>query len=80
MSKESFKLNDSIIAHIAKLIQIGFLDGTDITDHMRMIRMQVQDGEAYMTEEYASNHAGAVDTMLERAGELQEEQDNNEEQ
>jgi len=80
MSKESFKLNDSIIAHIAKLIQIGFLDGTDITDHMRMIRMQVQDGEAYMTDEYLTNHSGTVDTMLERAGELKIEQLNNDEQ
>ena len=32
-------LNDSVIAHVARLLQVSMLTGTDIVDHMRMIRL-----------------------------------------
>ena len=41
---ESLKLNDEVIANIAKLVQIAILTGTDIVDNLRLIRLQA-DGE-----------------------------------
>ena len=41
---ESLKLNDEVIANIAKLVQIAILTGTDIVDNLRLIRLQ-SDGE-----------------------------------
>ena len=35
------KLSDAVIAHIAKLIQLGILTGTDVVDHMRMLRLTI---------------------------------------
>jgi len=40
MLKETeFRLNDNVIARIVQIIQEGFLTGTDVSDHMRQIRM-----------------------------------------
>ena len=47
------KINDEVIAHIAKLVQLGILTGTDIIDHLRMIRLTEQEGELYLDEEYS---------------------------
>ena len=33
------KLDDTVVSHIAKLLQVALLTGTDIIDHMRMIRL-----------------------------------------
>jgi hypothetical protein len=38
-----FKLDDSSIAHIVKLIQLGFITGTDVVDHFRMIELVSDD-------------------------------------
>ena len=40
---ENLKLNDSVIAHLAKLLQLSIITGTDIVDHMRQIRVAVED-------------------------------------
>ena len=41
---ESLKLNDEVIANIAKLVQIAILTGTDIVDNLRLIELQA-DGD-----------------------------------
>lgn len=38
------KLSDTVIAHIAQIMQLAIITGTDIVDHMRMIEL-VDDGE-----------------------------------
>ena len=37
------RLDDSVIGHVAKLIQLAILTGTDIVDHMRMMRLTEDD-------------------------------------
>ena len=44
MSNEVLKLNDSTIAQIVKLIQLGILTGTDVTDQLRTLECIVVDG------------------------------------
>ena len=35
-----YRLADSVLHQIVQIIQEGFLTGTDISDHMRMIRLE----------------------------------------
>ena len=45
------KLNDEVIAHIAKLLQIAILSGTDIVDNLRQIQLKEANGELYLNTE-----------------------------
>ena len=38
MSKEELVLSDTTIGHIAQLLQMAILTGTDIIDHLRMAK------------------------------------------
>ena len=64
------RLNDSVIAHIAKLIQLGILSGTDIVDHIRMIRLRIasEEGELndelFLTEDYEVTSEKNIERML----------------
>lgn len=71
---DNVKLNDSVIAHLVKLIQVGLLTGTDIVDHFRMIRLDIEDGELFLNEEYETNHETNLQKMLDQASELQQQE------
>lgn len=58
------KLNDEVIAHIAKLLQIAILTGTDLTDNMRLIRLQDDNGELFLDEEYSIKSDENIKKML----------------
>ena len=70
------KLNDEVIAHIAKLLQLGILTGTDIIDHLRMIRLQESEGQLYLDSEYAKIAEGNEARMLEEAEKMAEQFNN----
>ena len=61
------KLNDEVIAHIAKLLQLGILTGTDIIDHLRMITLEESEGQLYLDREYAKTAEANEARMLEEA-------------
>ena len=61
---ENLKLNDSVIAHLAKLLQLSILTGTDIVDHMRQVRISEEGGELYLTEEYENQSEENIQRML----------------
>lgn len=67
MENKVFKLEDSVVGHIAKVLQVALLTGTDIIDHMRMIRLSDSDQGLVLEEEYKSAFDGSLDTMLENA-------------
>ena len=58
------KLNDEVIAHIAKLLQIALLTGTDIVDNLRMLRLQEEENELYLEAEYAQKTIENIEKML----------------
>tara|TARA_Y100000992_G_scaffold285607_1_gene236752 strand:+ start:658 stop:879 length:222 start_codon:yes stop_codon:yes gene_type:complete len=64
------KLNDEVIAHIAKLLQLGILTGTDIIDHLRMIRLEEEKGELYLDKTYTEIAENNEKRMLEEAEKL----------
>ena len=72
---DNVKLNDSVIAHFVKLLQLGLLTGTDIVDHFRMVRMTLEEGELFLNKEYATNQEENINKMLQQAVEISETQE-----
>ena len=70
------KLNDEVIAHVAKLLQLGILTGTDIIDHFRMIRLQESEGQLYLDSEYAKIAEENEARMLAEAEKMAEKYNN----
>ena len=63
-----FKLDDSSIAHIVKLIQLGFITGTDIVDHFRMIQFVSDDrGTLHLDRDYEARQSTNIEKMLSEA-------------
>ena len=60
------KLHDTTIAHIAKVLQVALLTGTDIIDHLRMIELEEKDGFMHLYSDYEKNHNLSIDKMLEQ--------------
>tara|TARA_R100001377_G_C3169591_1_gene102559 strand:+ start:520 stop:786 length:267 start_codon:yes stop_codon:yes gene_type:complete len=58
------KLNDSVIAHIAQLVQLAILTGTDIVDNMRMIVLTETDGNLELDPEYEAQSEDNIHRML----------------
>ena len=58
------KLTDSVIVHVAKLLQLSMLTGTDIVDHMRMITLAEREGFLFLNEEYEALADQRVEKML----------------
>ena len=65
MSKESLRLDDSVVGHIAKLLQVALITGTDIIDHMRMIRLTSEDDNLVLQSEYQEIFDSSLEKMLE---------------
>jgi len=66
--KMNYSLSNEVIAHIAKLLQMAILSGTDVVDHIRMIRLNISDEDSeslIMTDEYREMSEGQVQKMLE---------------
>ena len=64
------KLNDEVIGHVAKILQMALLTGTDIVDHLRMVVLEAQDGELFLNEDYVNNHNENIENMLNEAVQL----------
>ena len=60
---KTFKLTDGVIAHVVKLLQIGLLEGTDITDHFRRITLVSDDGQLYLSEDYEESFNESLEKM-----------------
>ena len=71
-----YRLDDSVIAQIARLLQVAILSGTDITDHMRQMVLEPGEkrGVLKLTKEYLEKDAKDVDSMFDH---LEELMDNN---
>mgnify|MGYP001336026016 FL=1 len=59
------KLNDNSIAHIAKIIQMAILTGTDIVDHLRMVRFNANEENILsIDEEYEKVFSDSIEKMM----------------
>lgn len=62
-----YKLNDNVLRRIVQIVQEGMLTGTDVADHMRMIRLtpNTDDQDSLvLTDEYLEVVQGQHDTLL----------------
>ena len=61
-------LHDTTISKIAQLVQMAILTGTDIIDHLRMLKLQgSEDGYLYVDEEYEKIFNDSIAKMLSNA-------------
>ena len=70
------KLNDEVIAHIAKQLQLAILTGTDIVDNLRMIRLTAENNELYLDSAYSKQAEENEKKMLAEAEKLATQLDN----
>jgi 3-hydroxy-3-methylglutaryl CoA synthase len=48
-----YRLADEVISHLVQLLQLGLLEGTDVTDHFRRVEMETdENGMLYLSESY----------------------------
>lgn len=73
MSKKVLQFDDSVVGHVAKILQMALITGTDIIDHMRMIRLSEKDEKLFLQEDYQQTFDSSLDTMLKNAQERQGE-------
>ena len=64
------KLNDEVIAHIARQLQMAILTGTDIIDNLRMIKLKEEDGELFLHQDYVARAEENEKRMLDKAQKL----------
>tara|TARA_Y100001937_G_scaffold81183_1_gene109837 strand:+ start:296 stop:544 length:249 start_codon:yes stop_codon:yes gene_type:complete len=66
-NETNYKLSDEVIAHVAQLLQLAILTGTDVVDNLRMIRLSPL-GEGLealqLTNEYKKNADTNVQKMM----------------
>ena len=66
------KFNDDVIAHIAKILQMALITGTDIVDHLRMIVLDEKEEMLCLNETYNENNEANIQKMIDEALSLQE--------
>ena len=70
MNETTYKIDDNVIAHIARLLQVSMLTGNDIVDHIRMIRQKSgEDANLILDNDYADVCDVSLDSMIENANE-----------
>ena len=75
MTSQDLKISDEVISHLAKIIQLGILSGTDIVDHMRMIRLQCSEEDTLiLSDTYREKSDNQIQSMLEQVSEIQSSQ------
>lgn len=64
-------LHDSTIAHVAKLVQLAMITGTDIIDHLRMMKLtkSEDDDMIYIDKEYDKIHNLSINEMIKNINE-----------
>jgi hypothetical protein len=81
MKNKNYNLSDEVISHVAKLVQLAILSGTDVVDHLRQIRIcesTQKKSTLVLTPDYREISEGQVGKMLLRAESLQEDSEENE--
>lgn len=61
------RLHDNTIGHIAKLVQVAILTGTDVIDHLRMVSLNEEDGMLLVDQEYLDVFDNQIQKMLSNA-------------
>lgn len=69
----NYTLSNEVIAHLAKILQMAILGGTDVIDHIRMINVTPSDEDdesLVLTDEYREISDNQVQKMLDEINAL----------
>ena len=66
------RLSDTTIGHVAQLVQIAILTGTDVVDNLRIMVLVNEEGMLELDTEYQSMIEGNISKMLEDATNISE--------
>ena len=77
MAKKIYRLDDEVVAEVARSLQRALLTGTDIVDHIRSIELNVGRGtdKILLSPEYLERTQSNDNRMVEEAQELAFEND-----
>tara|TARA_B100000900_G_C20596406_1_gene723596 strand:- start:3895 stop:4113 length:219 start_codon:yes stop_codon:yes gene_type:complete len=69
-------LSDEVVAHIAQLVQIAILTGTDIVDNLRAVELVNDEGtnKLFLTEDYRAKSDDNIKRMIDEVEQLGNEQ------
>ena len=72
MDRVCYRLSDNVIAQIVRLIQLGILTGTDVSDHFRQIIVEPGEKENYLdlTPEYIAKEQRDIDATFDHLEDL----------
>ena len=66
-TEQTFNLDDTVIAQIAKIIQVAILSGTDITDNLRQMSLAVNtEGKLGLSKEYTDIFNSNIEKMSQK--------------
>jgi len=68
------KLHDNSISHIAKIVQMAILTGTDIVDNLRSVEFDIENDYLKVNEEYEKSFELNINKMIEDFMKLQQTQ------
>ncbi len=73
---EKLTLSDNAIGHVAQLLQLAILTGTDIIDHLRMAELTVNEttGKLDVHPDYSESFTENLNRMLEELAQAQEDE------
>ena len=75
MNTEELKMTDNAINHIAKLLQMAILTGTDIMDNLRNATFVVNDGNVDIHPDHQESFDGNIQSMLDELGDTSADED-----
>ena len=65
---QNYKLSDEAIAHVAKLLQMAILTGTDIVDNLRLLSLvSDEEGILKVDPEHQENLTSSIKKMVQEA-------------
>lgn len=67
---ENLTMTDNAISHIAKLVQVAILTGTDIVDNLRMAQFVTVDDQLEVSPDYQETFNTNIERMLSEAAEM----------
>ena len=67
---ENLTMTDNAISHIAKLVQVAILTGTDIVDNLRMAQFVTVNGQLEVSPDYQETFNTNIERMLSEAAEM----------
>ena len=66
--------DSTLVATVAKLLQVAILTGTDVYDHLRTMQCIIQDGQIHTSPEFEEKLSEEINFMLTRAEALTTEE------